>query len=105
MLAGAYFKSVRVELYSPKADVFRKTHDLPLPLDQNLILQTADKVSDVSDKCKGEEAGTILNIGGSDGTSTGTSKIWAFSFQHGWLETQSTLPALQSRFIQAVAIP
>ena len=105
MLAGALYLAENTELYSIKAGIARRTHSLPTALGANTIIQTYHKSSPTSNQCKGDEAGTILNVGGFDkATNLGTNKIWAYSFQHGWLETQTTLPALQTE-IEALVLP
>ena len=106
MFGGGLYYSSGVELYSLKAGFARRTHDIPAEVAYNTILQTYHKSSPTSDKCSGEEAGTILTLGGFDkATHLGTVKIWAFSFQHGWLETQAKLPIDQANDIEVLVIP
>ena len=106
MLAGAASLSSGAELYSLKAGMARRTHDLPMEVNKNSIVQTYYKPTSTSDQCSGEEAGTILAFGGYDkATQATTDKILAFSFQHGWLETQTKLPNLQMTDIKALVIP
>ena len=106
IIAGSSAMMSRTELFSLKAGIARRTHDLPAEVSYNHIVQTYHKSSPTTDQCHGEEAGTILNLGGVDkATNLGTDKIWAFSFQHGWLETQATLPASQTSDISALVIP
>ena len=104
MIGGASDKSPYVELYSLKAGFAVGTHLFPHTIGLNKILQTTPKASKTSNQCDGEEPGTILNIGGTT-TTQGLEIIWAYSYQHGWIEVTTDLSGASKTRLDAIVIP
>ena len=104
MIGGASDKSPYVELYSLKAGFAVGTHLFPHAIGLNKILQTTPKASLTSNQCEGEEPGTILNIGARTPTET-LEIVWAYSYQHGWIEVSTDLAGASKSRLDAIVIP
>ena len=104
MLAGSHSVSQWVDLFSLKAGFALRTHLMPMALSYNKVIQTTPKVTGTSDQCTGDEAGTIMTVGGFNGNIP-AGKIFIYSFQNGWLEHPTTLPDGLRSEVEAIVIP